>query len=69
MNDDKIPVEPEAMEIDRQTIKVNSFYEVMAIEDYDGPVWLLVSNAQQARQLADWLTRYAEWREAQGDSK
>jgi hypothetical protein len=22
-------------------------------------------NAQQARQLADWLTRYADWREAQ----
>jgi hypothetical protein len=27
---------------------------------------VVVGNATEARQLADWLTRYAEWREAQG---
>jgi len=26
-------------------------------------------NAKQARQLADWLTRYADWREAQDAAK
>jgi hypothetical protein len=60
----RVPAKPEAMEIDHQTIKCNSFDEVMAKDD-SGEVWRVVSNAQQARQLADWLTRYAEWREAQ----
>jgi hypothetical protein len=26
-------------------------------------------DANEARQLADWLTRYADWREAQGEAK
>jgi|688.fasta_scaffold529461_2 hypothetical protein len=60
----RIPAKPEAMEIDHQTIKCNSFDEVMAKDD-SGEVWRVVSNTEQARQLADWLTRYAEWREAQ----
>jgi hypothetical protein len=61
----RIPAKPEAMEIDHQTIKCNSFDEVMAKDD-SGEVWRVVSNTEQARQLADWLTRYADWREAQG---
>ena len=60
----RIPAKPEAMEIDHQTIKCNSFDEVMAKDD-SGEVRRVVSNAEQARQLADWLTRYADWREAQ----
>jgi hypothetical protein len=60
----RIPAKPEAMEIDHQTIKCNSFNEVMARDD-SGEVWRVVSNPEQARQLADWLNRYADWREAQ----
>jgi hypothetical protein len=55
------------MEIDAKMIKCNSFNEVMAIGEDE--VWRLVSNTKQARQLGDWLTRYADWREAQEDSK
>ena len=64
----RIPAKPEAMEIDHQTIKCNSFDEVMAKDD-SGEVWRVVSNAEQARQLADWLARYANWREAQDAAK
>jgi len=60
----RLPAKPEALEIDHQTITCNSFDEVMAKDD-SGEVWRLVSNTEQARQLADWLTRYADWREAQ----
>ena len=59
----RIPAKPEAIEIDHQTIKCNSFDEVMAIDEDE--VWRVVSNTEQARQLADWLNRYAVWREAQ----
>lgn len=59
----RIPAKPEAMEIDHQTIKCNSFDEVMAKDDSGS--WRVVSNTEQARQLADWLTRFADWREAQ----
>jgi hypothetical protein len=61
----RIPAKPEAMEIDHRTIKCNSFNEVMAMDEVE--VWRLVSNPEQARTLADWLNRYAEWREAQGE--
>ena len=60
----RIPAKPEPLEIDHQTITCNSFDEVMAKDD-SGEVWRVVSNTEQARQLADWLTRYADWREAQ----
>jgi hypothetical protein len=64
----RMPDQPEAMEIDHQTITCNSFDEVMAKDD-SGEVWRVVSNTEQARQLADWLNRYADWREAQGYSE
>ena len=60
----RIPSKPEPMEIDHQNIRCNSFDEVMQCDD-SGEVWRLVSNAEQARQLADWLNRYADWRESQ----
>ena len=63
----RIPAKPEAMEIANQTIKCNSFNEVMALDEVE--VWRLVSNPEQARTLADWLTRYADWREAQDAGK
>jgi len=61
----RIPAKPEAMEIDHQTIKCNSFNDVMVIDEDE--VWQLVSNTKQARQLADWLRRFADWREAQNE--
>ncbi len=60
----RIPAKPEAMEIDGRTFKCNSFDEVITRDDI-GDRRKLVSSPEQARQLADWLTRYAEWREAQ----
>jgi len=64
----RIPAKPDAMEIDHQTIKCNSFNEVMAMDEVE--VWRVVSNPEQARTLAAWLTRYADWREAQeGEAK
>jgi len=63
----RIPAKPEALEIDHQTIKCNSFNEVMASDEVE--VWRLVSNPAEARTLADWLNRYADWREAQDAAK
>jgi hypothetical protein len=63
----RIPAKPEAMEIGDRTFKCNSFDEVITRDDI-GDRRKLVSSPEQARQLADWLTRYADWREAQ-DSK
>jgi hypothetical protein len=60
----RIPTKPEAMEIGDRTFKCNSFDEVITRDDI-GDRRKLVSSPEQARQLADWLTRYAEWREAQ----
>lgn len=57
----RIPSKPEPITIDYATITCNSFNEVMA------DVSRLVENTNQARQLADWLIRYADWREAQGN--
>jgi hypothetical protein len=64
----RIPAKPEAMEIDDQTIKCNEFNSAVSEDEALG-AWWLASNAQQARQLADWLTRYADWREAQEATK
>ena len=59
----RIPAKPEPIKIRHTLIKCNSFNDVMRATNQD--VSLLVGNADEARQLADWLTRYADWREAQ----
>lgn len=59
----RIPAKPEAIKIRHTLIKCNSFNDVMRATNQD--VSLLVGGADEARQLADWLTRYADWREAQ----
>ena len=59
----RIPAKPEAIKIRHTLIKCNSFNDVMRATNQD--VSLLVGSAAEARQLADWLTRYADWREAQ----
>jgi hypothetical protein len=63
----RIPAKPEAIKIRHTLIKCNSFNDVMRATNQD--VSLLVGSAAEARQLADWLTRYADWREAQGEAK
>ncbi len=63
----RIPAKPEPIKIRHTLIKCNSFNDVMRATNQD--VSLLVGNADEARQLADWLTRYADWREAQEDIK
>lgn len=62
---DRIPAKPEPIKIRHTLIKCNSFNDVMRATNQD--VSLLVGSADEARQLADWLTRYADWREAQED--
>ena len=63
----RIPAKPEAIKIRHTLIKCNSFNDVMRATNQD--VSLLVGSADEARQLADWLTRYADWREAQNEAK
>jgi hypothetical protein len=63
----RIPAKPEPIKIRHTLIKCNSFNDVSRSTNQD--VSLLVGSADEARQLADWLTRYAEWREAQGEAK
>ena len=63
----RIPAKPEPIKIRHTLIKCNSFNDVMRATNQD--VSLLVGSADEARQLADWLTRYADWREAQDAGK
>jgi hypothetical protein len=65
----RIPAKPEAMEID-DGFKIECGYgpEHFAILQA-GPIGsagdVVVGNPAEARKLADWLTRFADWREAQ----
>jgi len=70
MSDDKIPAKPEALDIwnafevsVRLGVAENFVIRQMGASQDEWDV--VVGNATEARQLADWLTRYAEWREAQ----
>jgi hypothetical protein len=63
----RIPAKPEAIKIRHTLIKCNSFNDVMRATNQD--VSLLVGSAAEARQLADWLNRFADWREAQDEAK
>ena len=60
---DRIASKPEPMKIRHTLIKCNSFNDVMRATNQD--VSMLVGSATEARQLADWLNQYADWREAQ----
>jgi hypothetical protein len=61
----RIPAKPEAMETYYFRLEVDSKSKAAAFENFDEPAEF---DAAEARQIADWLTRYADWREAQ-DSK
>lgn len=65
----RIPAKPEAMEI-WNAFKVECGYglDQWAILQAGPPGCagdVVVGNAIEARQLSDWLNRYADWREAQ----
>jgi hypothetical protein len=68
----RIPAKPEAMEI-WNAFKVQCGYApdhfaIWQVGPPDSAGDVVIGNAAEARQLADWLTRFAEWREAQGDN-
>jgi hypothetical protein len=68
----RIPAKPEAMEINNAfQVEVGSsaqLFQILQSGPPDEAGDVVIGNATEARQLADWLTRYADWREAQ-DSK
>lgn len=69
----RIPAKPEAMEI-WNAFKVECGYSpdqwaILQAGPPDCAGDVVVGNAAEARQLADWLTRYAAWREAQDAAK
>lgn len=65
----RIPAKPEAMDI-WNAFKVQCGYAadhfaIWQVGPPDSAGDVVVGNADEARQLADWLTRFADWREAQ----
>jgi hypothetical protein len=70
MSDDKTPAKPEAMEAGEIQVEVGHSDRLFLILQPGPPGEagdVVVGNATEARQLADWLTRFADWREAQGE--
>jgi hypothetical protein len=71
----RIPAKPEAMDIWNafevsvgSGVAANFVIRQIGAGEYEWDV--VIGDAVEARQLADWLTRYADWREAQeGESK
>jgi hypothetical protein len=65
----RIPAKPEAMEINNAfRVEVGSsgqLFQILQPGPPDDVGDVVIGNAIEARQLADWLTRYADWREAQ----
>ena len=64
-----IPAKPEAMEIDdgfRVELGNNlDHFAILQAGPPDSAGDVVIGNAVEARQLADWLNRFADWREAQ----
>jgi hypothetical protein len=65
----RIPAKPEALDI-WNAFKVECGYSpdqwaILQAGPTDCAGDVVVGNAAEARQLADWLTRFADWREAQ----
>ena len=70
----RIPAKPEALDIWNafevsvgSGVAANFVIRQMGASQDEWDV--VIGNAVEARQLADWLTRYAEWREAQDAAK
>ena len=69
----RIPAKPEAMDTNNAfRVEVGSsgqLFQILQPGPPDDVGDVVIGNAIEARQLADWLTRYADWREAQGEAK
>jgi len=70
----RIPAKPEAISMMDPSgmIAVTALPETVTIEqEFPGEEsdFVIIETVQYARQLADWLTRYADWREAQDAAK
>jgi len=66
----RIPAKPEAMVVDDRNGQLAASAALsdcclVQIGGGRGRETIVLSGTQEARQLADWLTRYADWREAQ----
>jgi hypothetical protein len=62
----RIPAKPEAMEMDGHRVSLdNGFMRIGSLFSH----YYFTARPAAIRQLADWLTRYADWREAQGEAK
>ena len=74
MGDDKIPAKPEPLELKDSNGELDAsagLKDCSLIQDGRGefPEVIVLSGTQGIRQLADWLRRYADWREAQDAAK
>jgi hypothetical protein len=58
----RIPDKPEAMEIDGHAISLDNGFP--RFSNAGNFAYYFSSRTEAIRQLADWLTRYADWREA-----
>jgi hypothetical protein len=69
----RVPAKPEMMEINNAfLVEVGhsaQLFQILQPGPPDEAGDVVIGNAVEARQLADWLIRFADWREAQGDSK
>jgi hypothetical protein len=66
----RIPAKPEALEVEDSNGELSvsaGSKDCSLIQDGRGefPEVIVLSGTQEIRQLADWLNRYADWREAQ----
>jgi hypothetical protein len=73
MSGDKIPAKPEALELKDSNGELDASAgpkDCSLIQDGRGefPEVIVLSGTQEIRQLADWLTRFADWREAQDNT-
>jgi hypothetical protein len=62
----RIPAKPEAIEINGHRVSLDSgFVRIGRLSSH----YYFTARPAAIRQLADWLTRFADWREAQGEAK
>ena len=70
----RIPAKPESMVVDDSNGQLATSAALLdcclvQIGGGRGGETIVLSGIQEVRQLADWLTRYADWREAQEEGK
>jgi hypothetical protein len=69
----RVPAKPEALDINNAfRVEFGSsgqLFQILQPGPPDDVGDVVIGNAIEARQLADWLTRFADWREAQDAGK